>query len=146
MKNSWPEPRSHCRRQNMPTRRSWSYTETARTSRTFTCISEKKLVPLLYLWVFSCCIFEIHWNLLMVPEYTFSSYIFSICYIVNITSFFLYSFQAISCAAVIVLSLRVQIACLCTVYLLMRLYITPGCLTASLALAATWDGLWMQTS
>lgn len=32
-------------------------------------------------------------------------------------------------------------ACLCIVYLLMRLYIMQGCLTASLALAAAWDRL-----
>lgn len=40
----WPKPWSPCRRRDMPTRRSWSSTETASTSRTSARISGRRLV------------------------------------------------------------------------------------------------------
>ncbi len=44
-KSCWPKPWSPCRTRDMPTRRSWSSTETASTSRTSARISERRLVP-----------------------------------------------------------------------------------------------------
>ena len=44
-KSYWPEPWSHCKRPHMPTRRSWSTTETVRTRRRSVQISGRRLVP-----------------------------------------------------------------------------------------------------